>query len=128
MCDRNCNVIAPFVKAPGNSNETVLLKGGIEQLVSIAKSIGLKLAGSVMSLDGVYNCRGNRKTIFNFGMVPNIPENKRNRKRQSAEGNKSLIPKYLQKDLELSKEFLHGKTNLNVYYYDLNFLASIIMQ
>lgn len=81
MCDRNCNVIAPFVKAPGNSNETVLLKGGIEQLVSIAKSIGLKLAGSVMSLDGVYNCRGNRKTIFNFGMVPNIPENKRNRKK-----------------------------------------------
>lgn len=34
-----------------------------------------------MSLDGVYDCRRNRKAIFNFGMVPNIPFNKRNRKR-----------------------------------------------
>jgi hypothetical protein len=34
-----------------------------------------------MSLDGVYNSRKNRKSIFNLGMTPNIPENKRNRKK-----------------------------------------------
>lgn len=34
-----------------------------------------------MSLDGVYDSLKNRKLIFNAGMVPNIPENKRNRKK-----------------------------------------------
>ena len=33
-----------------------------------------------MSLDGVYDSKANRKMIFNHGMTPNIPENKRNRK------------------------------------------------
>jgi hypothetical protein len=31
-------------------------------------------------LDGVYDCRPNRKAIFNRGMTPNIPENPRGRK------------------------------------------------
>ena len=33
-----------------------------------------------MSLDGVYDCRLNRKAIFNRGMVPNINANPRGRK------------------------------------------------
>ena len=33
-----------------------------------------------MSLDGVYDCRRNRKAIFNRGMTPNINENIRARK------------------------------------------------
>lgn len=58
-----------------------MLKPEIKKLADIAKSIGLKLAGKVMSLDGIYNSRSNRKAIFNLGMTPNIPENKRNRKK-----------------------------------------------
>ena len=81
ICDRNCNVIAPFVTAPGNRNETVLLAPAISNLRKIAKAIGLRLSGSTMSLDGVYNSRKNRKAIFNLGMTPNIPENKGNRKK-----------------------------------------------
>lgn len=81
MCDRNCNVIAPFVTAPGNRNETVLLKPELKKLVDIVKTVGLKLTDSIMSLDGVYNSRANRKAIFNIGMTPNIPENKGNRKK-----------------------------------------------
>ena len=34
-----------------------------------------------MSLDGAYDCKSNRKMIFNAGMIPNINENKRGRKR-----------------------------------------------
>src|SRR5450631_2116325 len=30
FCDRNCNVIAPFVAAPGNRNESPLVKGGVK--------------------------------------------------------------------------------------------------
>jgi hypothetical protein len=68
------------VAAPGNRNEVVLLSPALSSLVEITKKMGIKLAGSVMSLDGVYNSRKNRKAIFNQGMTPNIPENKRNRK------------------------------------------------
>jgi hypothetical protein len=81
ICDRNCNIIAPFITAPGNRNESVLLKPALTSLVEIAKKIGLDLTGSLLSFDGVYNSRKNRKSIFNLGMTPNIPENKGNRKK-----------------------------------------------
>ena len=50
-------------------------------LGEIARRIGINLNDSTMSLDGAYDCRENRKKIFNFGMKPNIPANKRNRKK-----------------------------------------------
>lgn len=81
FCDRKCNIIVPFVTAPGNRNETILLAPAITSLKKIAKLIGIELKKSTMSLDGVYNSRKNRKAIFNLGMVPNIPENRRNRKK-----------------------------------------------
>jgi hypothetical protein len=80
FCDRNCNVIAPFVSAPGNRNESPLLREELPKVLEIARTIGFSLKGSVVSLDGVYDGKENRKTIFNRGMCPNIPENIRNRK------------------------------------------------
>jgi hypothetical protein len=97
FCDRNCNIIAPFVRAPGNRNETVLLKSGLENLTAIAKTIGIKLSGSIMSLDGVYNSRKNRKSIFNLGMTPNIPENKGNRKK-TKRGRKQIYNRLIFKE------------------------------
>jgi hypothetical protein len=97
ICDRNCNVIAPMVVAPGNKNESPLIREAMGPLMKIAKSVGFKLVGSVMSLDGVYDCRANRKKIFNAGMKPNINPNKRNRK-QSKRGRKALF------DLNIFKE------------------------
>jgi hypothetical protein len=69
------------VVAPGHRNETLLLGPGAANLVKIVKEVGLKLAGNTISLDGAYNSRKNRKLIFNLGMVPNMPENKGNRKK-----------------------------------------------
>ncbi|WP_232482369.1 hypothetical protein [Burkholderia ubonensis] len=46
----------------------------------MARAIGMNLQGTTVSLDGVYDCRANRKAIFNRGMIPNIPENGRGRK------------------------------------------------
>jgi transposase len=80
FCDRRCNVIAPFVSAPGNRNESPLLREGLPRLNHIARAIGMNLQGSTVSLDGVYDCRANRKAIFNRDMIPNIPENPRGRK------------------------------------------------
>jgi hypothetical protein len=80
FCDRNCNVIAPFVAAAGNHNESPLLRDALPQVTRIARAIGLDLEGTVVSLDGVYDCRKNRKAIFNRGMIPNIKSNPRGRK------------------------------------------------
>jgi len=81
FCDRNCNIITPFVAAPGNRNEVILLIPAISNLKKIVKLIGIDLKSSIMSLDGIYNSRTNRKAIFNLGMTPNIPENRRARKK-----------------------------------------------
>src|ERR1700681_1660393 len=69
FCDRNCNVIAPFISAPGNQNESPLLREALPVVTGIAASIRLDLGGTIVSLDGVYDCRLNRKAIFNQGMI-----------------------------------------------------------
>lgn len=80
FCDRKCNVLAPFVAAAGNRNESPLLRDALPKLTRMAKAIGFSLEGTIISLDGVYDCRANRKAIFNAGMTPNINENPRGRK------------------------------------------------
>jgi transposase len=80
FCDRNCNVVSPFVAAPGNRNESLLLRPALAKLTGIARAVGIDLQGSIVSLDGVYDCHANRKAIFNRGMKPNINENVRGRK------------------------------------------------
>ena len=90
FCDRNCNVIAPFVAAPGNHNESPLLRAALPNVMRIAHSVSLDLQGTIVSLDGVYDCRRNRKAIFNRGMVPNINPNPRGRK-QPKRGRKPIF-------------------------------------
>ena len=80
FCDRNCNVIAPFVSAPGNRNESPLLREALPELTRIARTIGMDRQDTTISLDGVYDSRANRKAIFNRGMIPNINPNPRGRK------------------------------------------------
>lgn len=80
ICDRNCNIIAPLIAAPGNSSEMKLFPKSLKGLKQIVKSLDLSISGSTMSLDGGYDSRYNRKQIFNAGMKPNIKENQRNRK------------------------------------------------
>lgn len=74
-------VVTPFIAAPGNRNQSPLLHKALPQ-VTWAKKIGLDLSDTIVSLDGVYDSRVNRRAIFNRGMVPNIPENLRRRKTQ----------------------------------------------
>ncbi len=73
-------MIAPFVSAPGNRNESPLLRDTLPQVTRIARAVGFSLRGTLGSLDGVYDCRVNRKAIFNRGMTPNINPNTRGRK------------------------------------------------
>lgn len=80
FCDRRCNIIAPFIAAPGNRHESPLLLKALPQVTHIAKHVGLDLNKTIVSLDAAYDSRENRKAIFNRGMVPNIPKNPRGRR------------------------------------------------
>jgi transposase len=58
-----------------------LLPEGLKALKKVAKIVGLVLTGAYLNLDAGFDSTHNRKCIFNAGMIPNIPENPRNRKR-----------------------------------------------
>jgi hypothetical protein len=73
-------VIAPFVAAPGSHNESLLLREALPEVTRISRVVGMDLQGTLVSLDGVYDCRAYRKAIFNCGMAPNINPNPRGRK------------------------------------------------
>jgi transposase len=81
IVDINGNIIAPYTIAPVNINDCILLPNSLDYLTSIAREVGFSIKGTILNLDGVFDSKKNRKTIFNRGMVPNIPENKRNRKK-----------------------------------------------
>jgi len=42
-----------------------MLPEALPQLTSIARVVGIDLKGTIVSLDGVYDCHANRKAIFN---------------------------------------------------------------
>ena len=99
FCDRHCNVIAPFVAAPGNRNESPLLREALPEVMRISREVGLDLQGAVVSLDGVYDCRANRKAIFNRGMVPNINPKSARQKAAQAGPQADLRAGHLQRAL-----------------------------
>ena len=74
-------MISPFVTAAGNRNESPMIREAFPLLKSTFNKLGTSLKGCVLSLDGVYDCRENRKMIFNHKMKPNINPNKRNSKK-----------------------------------------------
>jgi transposase len=107
FCDRRCNVIAPFVVAPGNRNESPMLREALPTLMKTAREAGMALHGTIVSLDGAYDCRVNRKAIFNRGMVPNINPNPRGRKK-SKRGRKALFEPAIFKERFNTIERLFG--------------------
>jgi transposase len=68
----------------------VLLPEGLKALKRVANTVGLDLGGAYLDLDAGFDSTHNRKCIFNTGMIPNITENLRNRKR-TKRGRKRLF-------------------------------------
>ena len=61
ITDRNGNVLSPYTTAAGNKNESPLFEPALKHLKKIINQIGASIIGSIMSLDGVYDSRKNRK-------------------------------------------------------------------
>jgi hypothetical protein len=59
----------------------VLFLEGLHALKQVAKEVGFDLRGAYLNLDGGCDSTHHRKCIFHAGLIPNITENPRNRKR-----------------------------------------------
>ena len=68
----------------------ILLPAGLNALKKVAKKVDLPLRGAYLNLDAGFDSTYNRQCIFNAGMIPNIKENPRNRKR-TKRGRKRLF-------------------------------------
>jgi transposase len=90
MTDNNGYVLSPLPVAPVNETDMVLLPEGLKALKKVAKQVGLDLRDAYVNLDAGFDSTYNRKCIFNAGMIPNITENPRNRKR-TKRGRKRLF-------------------------------------
>ena len=74
----------------GNHNDAFDLKVHLQTAFKTMKRIGLDIAGAFFNADSAFDTKSARKTCFNHGLIPNIPENKRNRK-QPKRGRKRLF-------------------------------------
>jgi hypothetical protein len=68
----------------------VLLPDGLKALKRVANVTGVVLTGAYLNLDAGFDSTHNRQCMFNAGMIPNITENPRNRKR-TKRGRKRLF-------------------------------------
>jgi transposase len=65
----------------GNHNDAYQLKMHLQTAFKDMKKLGLEIQGAYFNADKAFDTRDARKTCFNHGLIPNIPENPRNRQR-----------------------------------------------
>jgi transposase len=77
--DRVGNVLAPMPVKPVNISEFELFPESFAIFRQVVREVGLPVQGSYFNYDSGVDSRAVRKLIWNAGMIPNIPENPRNR-------------------------------------------------
>jgi len=64
----------------GNHNDAYLLKDHLQTAFKTMKCWELPIAGAFFNADSAFDTLQARKVCFNYHLIPNIPENSRNRK------------------------------------------------
>jgi len=73
-------IIATTGLIAGNHNDAYNLKAHLQTAFKSMKRLGLNIQGAFFNADKAFDTKDARKTCFNHGVVPNMDENKRNRK------------------------------------------------
>jgi transposase len=74
-------IIASTGIIAGNHNDAFNLKPHLQQAFKQMKRLGLSFTGAYFNGDSAFDTKAARKTCFNHGLIPNMAENKRNRKK-----------------------------------------------
>jgi len=95
LTDKNGNIIGYLEPLSGNHHDSFDLDDRFKQTLKKVKTNlpnRLSLQNSFLNADAAFDTRSFRKVLFNEKIIPNIDENKRNRK-QDKKGRKRLFDK-----------------------------------
>jgi len=73
-------IVATTGLLAGNHNDAFKLKPHLQSIFKFMKRLHLDFQGSFFNADKAFDTKDARKTCFNHRVIPNIDENKRNRK------------------------------------------------
>ena len=90
IMDGNGYIVASTGIIAGNHNDAYNLKPHLQAAFKGMKRLGLWIKGAYFNADMAFDTKDARKTCFNHGLIPNLPENPRNRK-QPKRGRKRLF-------------------------------------
>jgi hypothetical protein len=90
IMEANGYVVASTGIIAGNHNDAYNLKPHLQTAFKEMKQLGLAFQGAYFNADMAFDTHEARKTCFDHGLIPNIPENPRNRK-QTKRGRKRLF-------------------------------------
>lgn len=80
LTDANGFMVATTPLVAGNHNDAFELKSNLQQAFKFMKRLGLVFQGAFFNADSSFDTKAARKVCFNHGVIPNIAENRRNRK------------------------------------------------
>lgn len=80
VTDGNGFIVASTGLVAGNHNDAYNLKPHLQEIFKTMKRLSLDFQGALFNADKAFDTEDARKTCFNHGVVPNIDENKCNRK------------------------------------------------
>jgi len=95
-------IIATTGLIAGNHNDAYNLKSHLQVAFKSMKRMGLNIQGAFFNADKAFDTHAARKTCFNHGVIPNMDENKRNRK-SNKRGRKRLFNKEVYKQRFISE-------------------------
>jgi transposase len=90
ITDKHGYVVASTGIVTGNHNDAFNLKTHLQTAFQNVKGLGLVIAGALFNADSAFDTKQARKVCFNHKVIPNMAENKRNRK-QPKKGRKRLF-------------------------------------
>lgn len=97
MTDLNGYILATTDIVAGNHNDAFQLKQQLQTAFKSIKHLGVSISGAYFNADSSFDTRDARKVCFNHHVIPNIAENKRNRKSVKM-GRKRLFNAVVYKD------------------------------
>lgn len=80
ITDAQGYVLASTGIVAGHHNDAFNLKPHLQSAFKAIKALGISIAGSYFNADSAFDTRDARRVCFNHRVIPNIAENKRNRK------------------------------------------------
>ncbi len=83
-------IVATTGIVAGNHHDAFNLKLNLQTAFKGMKRLGLAIQGAFFNADSAFDTKAARKTCFNHAIIPNMAENKRNRK-QPKRGRKRLF-------------------------------------